>query len=261
MTTPNTPATPPPYYHDDEISLVDLAKILVKRWKIIVLTFIVIVGGALAYALMQERTYQYVSLYHVAEQGTPTGSGPSAVESPNSVMAKIQNLYLGPITRELRESAGIERLPFEVNTTNPDDTLLVRLVSESSEANAELVADMHERLMNAIITDQQELVERNRERLEQFLQQAQRALEAAESGGSSGDMLATLMSRVTQLEAQLAGINEGEVIQIAVQSLEPTGTSRSLIVALGLVLGGMLALMAAFISHFIGLVCASLREE
>ena len=115
--------------------------------------------------------------------------------------------------------------------------------------------------MNAVVEDQQELIERNRERLEQFLQQAQRALEAAESGGSTGDMLANLMTRVTQLEAQLAGINEGEVVQIAVQSLEPTGTGRKLILAMGLVLGGIIALMAAFMSHFVSLVRASFQKQ
>lgn len=261
MTNTHTPQEPRPYHDDDEISLVDLAKILIKRWKAVVITFTVIVLGALAYALMQERGYQYVSIYHVAEQAPAGNNSQAALESPDAVIAKIQNLYLGPVTRELLESSGRERLPFEITLSNPEDTLLVRIISEASEANQELVTRMHEQLLAKIAEDQSQLLARNRERLEQQLESAQQTLAAAEEGGADGELLGVLMSRVVELENKLTQLSEGQAAQEAVQSLEPTGTSRMLILALGIVLGGVLALMAAFFSHFASLVRASIKEE
>src|SRR5690554_6523012 len=131
---------------NDEISLVDLAKILVRRWKIMVVTFLLVVLAALAYVLIVERTYNFVSIFQVAEQAPRGDSAVAALEAPGSVVAKVNNLYIGPVTRELRESAGLERLPFEVSTSNPSDTLLVRLSSEAKEADSDLVTQMHEAL-------------------------------------------------------------------------------------------------------------------
>ncbi|QOR39089.1 lipopolysaccharide biosynthesis protein [Billgrantia diversa] len=261
MTTANSPQEPRTYHDDDEISLVDLAKILIKRWKAVVITFTLIVLAALAYALLQERTYQYVSIYHVAERAPVGEDDQGALETPNAVIAKIQNLYLGPVTRELLESSGRERLPFEITLSNPEDTLLVRITSEASETNQELVKQMHEQLLARVVESQNQLLARNRERLEQQLESAQETLTAAEEGEAGGELLGMLMNRVVELESQLMQLNEGQAAQEAVQSLDPTGTSRKLILALGIVLGGVLALMAAFFSHFASLVRASIKEE
>lgn len=259
MTIPNTQQGSP--YSDDEISLIDLTKILIRRWKVVVLTFLLVVLGALAYALLQERTYEYVSIYQVAEQAASEENSLGALETPKAVLAKMQNLYLGPAIREVRQAAELEGLPFGVSVSNPDDTLLVRVTSEASEANSELVKQLHERLLALIQEDQEALLERNRERLEQQLQGAQQALEAAEQGNVRGDLLAVQISRIAELETRLSQLNEGRVAQVAVQSFEPTGTGRTLILILGILLGGILAIMAAFLTHFSSLVSKSLKEE
>ncbi|MGQ4880001.1 Wzz/FepE/Etk N-terminal domain-containing protein [Billgrantia sp. LNSP4103-1] len=258
MTTHSVPPHHQSKVHGDEITLVDLAKILIKRWKAILITFLIVVTGALAYVLLQERTYQYVSLYHLAEQGG--GGAPTGLESPNSIIAKIQNLYLGPAVRELIQSSNLERLPFEINANNPIDTLLVRLESNTSESNSELVAELHEYLLQRAMDDQQSLVEHSRERLERRLARAELALETAEQREASGELLATQMNRIAEIETRLAQLNEGRVVQVAVQSLEPTGTSRTLILALAIVMGGILALMVAFMLHFSSIVRLSLQE-
>lgn len=260
MTTPTPPTSRQHYQDDDEISLVDLAKVLIKRWKTLLFTFLLVVGGVIAYALLQERTYQYVSIYQVAERAAGEGEL-AGLEGPNSVIAKINNLYLGPVTRELHDSEGLERLPFEVSAGNPTNTLLVRIGSEASERHAELVSQMHERLLERVIEGQQALYERSRERLEQQLAGTEQALSAAQESGGQSQLVAIHLERITEMESRLAQLNEGHVVQVAVRSLEPTGTSRTLIVAIGLVLGAMLALMAAFFSHFASLVRASLSEE
>lgn len=258
MTTPNTPHTPPPYYHDDEISLVDLAKILIKRWKIMVLTFIVIAGGALAYAMTLPRVYQYVTIYNAAEQSPNT-----PLESLNTLVAKANNLYLGPLTREMLAEQGWQMLPFDVSVENPDDTLLITLSSDATPDLVDQVRALHESVLQRLEQGQAGLVERRQEVIERQLASTERSLEALEDSTSpaAGELIATYTQRITNLETQLIDLQPGDVSQLAVQSVLPTGTSRSLIVALGLVIGSMLALMAAFMSHFISLVRASFQEE
>ncbi|PXX97655.1 Wzz/FepE/Etk N-terminal domain-containing protein [Halomonas sp. LBP4] len=254
---------PQRYPQDDEISLVDLAKILIKRWKMMAIVFLVVVLGALAYVLTMTRTYEYVSIYQVAEQAPNGDSAVASLEAPGAVVAKVNNLYLGPVTRELQNSAGLERLPFELSVSNPSDTQLIRLSSEAAEADSELVAQMHQVLLTRIEEGQQELLERRRASLERRLVSAERALDAAQESNSAfaGDLIANYTTRVSEIEGQLAQLQEGGVVQVSVQGLDPIGTSRSLIMALAIVLGGMLAAMVAFLAQFAGAVRDSLSEE
>lgn len=243
---------------DDEISLVDLAMILARRWKALLIIFVVIVAISLAYALLMPRNYQYVSVYNVAEQN-PT----QALESPSSLVAKAHNLYLGPQTRQLLEQQDLQRLPFEVQVSNPSDTLLVTLTSEANPEHAEQVEELHMQIVKSLQQAQQDLVERRRETLERQLESNRQALEAVRDSDSvsAGELIATYTSRVAELETDLSDLRNGQVGQIAVKSLEPVGTSPKLILALGIVLGGMLAMIGVFILEFASLVCANLRRE
>lgn len=260
MTQPSSqpPSQPSRPEYDDEISLVDLAKILVRRWKALVIIFVLVVGAALAYALLMPRTYQYVSIYDVAEKA-PT----RALEAPSSLVAKASNLYLGPLTRELIAEQGWENLPFEVTINNPPDTLLVTLSSQASPDYVEQVKALHEHLLERLQQGQQRLVERQQETLQGQLESTKDSLEALRNSNSpsAGELIATYTARIAELEASLADLQEGEVNQVAVQSLEPAGTSRTLIVALGLVFGAMLAVIGVFVMQFASLVRTSLRED
>ena len=243
---------------NDEISLVDLAKILIKRWKIMVLVFLIVVLGALAYVLLIERSYEYVSIYQVAEEAPGR-----ALEAPASVLAKVNSLYIGSETRKLRESAGLESLPFGVTADNPSDTLLVRLGSEASTHNQELVAQMHEALLSRMIEEQSNRLERQQAALAQQLQNTEAALESVAQTSTEwgSELAASYTERLADIRQDLTQLREGEVVQVAVQSLEPAGTGRSLIMVLAIVLGGMLAVIAAFFSQFVVLVRDSLLED
>lgn len=248
-------------WRDDEISLVDLAVILIRRWKAMAVIFVVVVALAVVFALMQTARYQYTSLYSVAEYTNANGQR-VGIESPASIVAKTQNLYLGPETRKLLEDNDLESLPFKVEASNPSNTLLVQLSSDATQDNQKLVATLHQNVIDRLKEDQAELVAQRKASLERQLASAKQALESAQqsSSPSAAELIATYYSRVSDLEGQLNELREGEITQHAVQSLEPTGSNKKLIVILGVMLGGMLAMMGAFVMHFSGMVCRSLRD-
>ena len=246
------------YDSDDEISLVDLAKILIKRWKLMVATFAVIVLGALVYVLMMEHSFEYVSVYQVAELGPGDG-----LEKPASVVAKTNNLYLSSTTRQILEADELESMPFSTAVSNPEDTLLVKLVSQATETNAPVVESLHSQVLERIESNQKDLLERRQVSMERQLESTERSLEVAQesTSPSAAEQVASYSERVADIQEGLAQLQEGEVVQIAVKSLEPQGTSRSLVMALAIVLGGMMAVMGAFFMQFAVAVRKSLMEE
>ncbi|SDF99363.1 Chain length determinant protein [Onishia taeanensis] len=250
--------------HDDEISLVDLAAILVRRWKAMAIIFAVVVLAAFAYVLTMTPTYSYVSVYEVAEQA-PVGEGSTerALESANTVIAKAQSLAVAPVTRELLQQSGLESLPFAVDLTTPEDTQLVKIISQASESDSALVEKMHSALLDNIASNQQALVDRQRASLESRLESLEDSLASAEQSTSSGaaDLIASYTEQIAMTQDRLTLLQDGRVAQTAVKSLEKAGTSRTLIMALAVVLGIMLSLMAVFLMQFAGLVCNSLNEK
>ncbi|WP_369335687.1 Wzz/FepE/Etk N-terminal domain-containing protein [Halomonas sp. ND22Bw] len=239
---------------DDEISLIDLAKLLVRRWKAMAGIFTAVVLMALAYALLQTPTYTYTSIYQVAERGTG-----EPFESPTSLVSRTQSLYLGTATRELMASEGVDDLDFETQVSHPDNTEIVKLTSTAPETLAERVEAHHRLLLDKIVEGQQARVERRRQALESQLANVENTL--AHSSDGASERIASTLSRKFELEAELEGLTAGETGQTAVQSLKQQGTSRALILALGVVLGGMLAVMGVFLLHFVSLVRESLNED
>src|SRR5690554_6718733 len=123
MTTPNTPHTPPPYYHDDEISLVDLAKILIKRWKIMLVVFVVVVLGATAYAWMNRPTVSepriaYTTLLSVGYK-TPT----VLIEPLGAVATQLEDAFI-PAARQILGLSLSANVDFNAQNNN-----IVRLVT------------------------------------------------------------------------------------------------------------------------------------
>ncbi|WP_416137050.1 Wzz/FepE/Etk N-terminal domain-containing protein [Halomonas sp. HK25] len=241
----------------DEISLVDLAKILINRWKLMAVTFAVVVLVALAYALLTPKTYDYVSLYRVALKADQ-----DALESPAAAIAKANNLYLGSVTRNLLEGEGLRSLPFETGLSNPNDTFLIRLASQAAESDVALVQALHEQTLVQIAQGQQALLEERKATLERQLNSARRSLELAQESTSpfAADLVSSYSEKVANLEDRIAQLQPGQKIQVAVQSLEPSGTSRKLIMALAIVFGGMLAVIVAFFVQFAFAVKSSLQK-
>src|SRR5690554_1711848 len=234
MITPNTPHTPPPYYHDDEISLVDLAKILIKRWKIMLVVFVVVVLGATAYAWMSRPTVgepriAYTTLLSVGYK-TPT----VLIEPLGAVATQLRDAFI-PAARQTLGTSLTANVDFDAQNNN-----IVRLITTVSDNDlAEQVRALHQQALSKI-------VERHGNILDALANQSQATVSTAVSPNEARLLVPTEITSLAQ-PTQLPS--------------EPAGMSTKLFLALSLVLGGMLAFMAAFISHFVGLVSASLREE
>jgi len=258
MTTPDAPRHS---YNDDEISLVDLAIILVRRWKAMAVVFIAVMVCAVAAAFLLPKSYQYATLYNIAEYTNSDGEL-EGVESPEAVVAKAENIYLGAETRALLKAEKLDNLPFEVSVENPKNTLLVQFNSEAAKDERSLVSELHQRVAGRIKDAQAAIVNQRRNILKQQLETAREALASSKESTSpnAGELVATYLERVTNLEQELAGLHDGEVTQLAVQGLKPAGVSKTLVLAVGFFLGVLLAIMAAFMMQFCSLVRAGVKN-
>ncbi|MHA6964804.1 GNVR domain-containing protein [Zobellella denitrificans] len=249
---------PPYHYRDDEISLIDLAKVMVKRWRLMAITFVVIMGAVLTYALLTPHKYEYTTVYNIAELDAET-----LLEPASGLVTKTNSIYLPEQVRSIQQQHGLERLPFKVNVSNPKDTRLIFLSSQAQESDGELVAELHQGIVGALKKNQDAITERRISLFDEQIASLKVQLEAAKASDSqrAGDLIASYSGNIAELETKKNSIQQGVVASVADKSLEPKGPRKALIVALGAMLGGMFAVMVVFLREFAGKVCESLEEE
>ena len=241
--------------YDDEISLVDLAATFIRRRKIFYVVFVVITLGGLAYALLAAETYQYTSLLHVAEKN----SG-KYIEAPATTIATLENRWF-PEQETIFRAETDNKLPFTVSFSNPEETGLIRFVSEAGADSKSDVERVHRNLIDNIKERQSALVEREKQSLQNQIESVERAIETLQGGEDTGAAIAEAFERKVNLESDLEGLKAPEELVVSRQSADKTGPTRSLIVILAAVLGGMLGVFMVFFVQFAALVRSELTEE
>ncbi|MFL1455741.1 hypothetical protein ACJO5Y_15005 [Marinobacter sp. GN3S48] len=245
--------------YDDEISLVDLATIFVRRRRI----FFAVCGGvvllALAYALfLVGEVKEYTTLVQLGEQIEDGEREP--LEPAATVVATIENRWY-PEQQALYIELENSRMPFQVSAEAPRNTSLIKLTSKASPVKAEAVTSIHEKLVDHIVRRQTQLLERKKQTLEQRLKYVNEYLEGLSGQESMGEAAAQAVQERIEISGQIESLQPAETLVVARESLDNKGTSKRLIMVLAVFLGLMLGIVATFMAEFIGKVRQELAES
>ncbi|EPC04087.1 hypothetical protein L861_01910 [Litchfieldella anticariensis FP35 = DSM 16096] len=247
----------PSYAASDNVSLIDLTVLLVRRWKIMLAICLAVMLATSVYAFARPTLYQYTSLYHIAEKYVTDEETSGELEPLSGVIAQLQTLVLPTAIRAFLADQGLDAMPFDVNVSQVgDNEQLVVLKSESTEAQSSDVETLHRKVLEGIQALQNERVERLQHSLEMRLAGTKDAVASAEGNAGLG-----VTTSIIELESQLAALEKGQISQLAVISLEPVGVSNGLILALGIIFGIIFATTSVFFLHFVGLVNQSMQKD
>lgn len=248
----------------DEVSLVDLAVILVKGWKILLGVFSGIVLLSIAFAWWQPTKYTYASVYQMAidsEKAQPEeGETDNSLEAPEAVLNLTRLDYMPNAIRELSKEKG-GSLPYSVAIEQPKDTLLLVLRSEATPEQQAEVKRLHQRILQPLVAHQKEQYERKKGFFENKLKSLSENLERLrQDQNNTSGLVATFQAEQGEVSARIVGLGEGEIAQLAAPSERPSNIGSSLIIGVGAVVGALLAVMAVFLHHFVKLVRKRLEE-
>lgn len=291
------------YPSDDEIDLVDLLKVLVRRRYWLLGVFAACVLASLAYALSLEPRYAFTTSIELGEFGPD-----EMVASSSAARNVVEDRILLSVKRDFLEAESREGMPFNVTTESADGSRFFNLVTEVGLDQQELVGRFHQQVFErlrgehqsrlsimeeqseALIASLKEAVRNEERRLASLETLSQKGLQSVDNIGDgeswvaassskegmqaeigTADMPLTLLlsqlqvsekmseteTRLNELrrelrkeETILSWIRPTRAEDFAIASLSPVGTSRSLVVVLGALLGLMLGLFVAFVAEF-----------
>jgi uncharacterized protein involved in exopolysaccharide biosynthesis len=240
--------------HDYEISLVDLASTFLKRRRIFYVVFLVTIAVGILYAILIPEKYDYVTLFKLAEKDAG-----SFIEKPATVIATLENRWLPEIEANYRAEHD-QPLAFDVIFSNPENTGLVRIVSEAAPANSDDVKQIHSQLIEKLEQTQSVAVSTLKSNLERQIESLTSTIERLEGLQDVGAAIADAVNRRLSLEVLLLSIQPAELLVLNRQMAERKGPARRLIVILAAMLGLMAGIFLSFFAEFVSLVRASLSE-
>ncbi|SFM41935.1 Wzz/FepE/Etk N-terminal domain-containing protein [Marinobacter zhejiangensis] len=242
--------------YGDEISLVDLATTFVRRRHTFYVTFILVVILGVIFAFIKPEKYEFNSLVQLGKDGAD-----NFIETPVAVVATLENRWIPDLSTRYAE-INQAKLPFKIAVANPGETGLIRLSTETTLDNAELVEEFHKELIDNIVKRQTQRIETVTSALNGQTLALNEVIEALSlrDGEGAASALASVFEKRAELEGQIAAIQSAQVLAVARQGIDAKGVSKVLIVVLAIVLGAMMGIFLAFISEFLSLVRDNLSE-
>ncbi|HED35968.1 MAG TPA: hypothetical protein ENJ08_17370 [Gammaproteobacteria bacterium] len=151
-----------PIQDNDEVNLIDLIKIIIKRKNIFYTIVLVCLLLGIVIVLIKPATYEYKSVLQIGkiEVKTKNGIEYELIEDVDSVQAKMENAYLTKVMSELKSQNPDAQIP-EIKISIPKNSQVVLLQSKARADNkyvyqaqkslAELLINDHKSVINKVL--------------------------------------------------------------------------------------------------------------
>ncbi len=240
--------------HDDEINLVDLALVLVRRKTIIMTILGLFIAAGIAYALATETKSIYT--YHSSiEIGTQLMNGNrQPIESPSSLQAKVIYGFIPKTLHQYQQQNPEDEKVYEITASNPKDSSVITLSMSATEDKSELAHGFINRITQDILQEHEALFNTIKETLELQLTQATNRLNSMGNMDSRSEKLmekTSLQDKIDSYLSQLANLRGSKVISEPMKSQKPSNTSNNkLIVVIATFAGLFIGIFSAFFVEF-----------
>lgn len=256
----------PLYIHDarysanDEITLVDLAMVLVrhKRMIAVITTFIIAIG--VTAALFIPKSYSFSTSIETGSQIINGTIIP--FESPETLLAKMQHVFIPQILNEQRQSNPEDKKKYKIKASIPKSSVIIVLEIKGSKDEADLMTALLQKITRQAIQDHQRIYDAVKKNLVALNEQAKTELLALDQNKDNvEEKMHLLKGRIEILESQLANLRNTREILPPMKSIEPTGTSKKLIVIISAFAGIFLGVISAFLADFSSKVREAGRQQ
>lgn len=245
------------------MSIGDVLALLVARRRLVMLCFIVPVILATAYAVLRDDTYEFRSVYQLAEGYLKESEAEVApLETGESVISKSKSLFLPQAVRSAAKDSASALSNLDVELTAPEDTKIITLTTVDVSEKQKGIARLHNALLKLIASSQAETLQGIESRVKSRLASAKANYESLKNSESRN--AAELATRYIELMAdydnRLVALKDGKILSVAEPSSKPVGMSSIMWILAGVMLGCVFALLGPLLVEAMALVQRTYRH-
>lgn len=183
----------------DEISLIDLWLVLVRRRKIIAAVTASAVIAGLAYVLFIPPRYEYTTTIEIGAQIMNERATP--IEGQDSVRAKLAESYIPTVVQEYQSDRGQQGIDYEVTVNAPKNSQVLVLTSRGTEDQEQAYKTLHQLVVQKLEQDHQRVSNVLKKGLEVRVAERERKIAALQEEAMA---LETRIKRIEDERALLA---------------------------------------------------------
>lgn len=256
----------------DEISLVDIAKIIARRWKMALsaLFFSILFGFAFIFIPQTKNSApvnieDYVSIYRVAEYSPGKNIVPL-----KTTLSKSELYYVDLVSDNFMKQNNLESMPFkfEVSVSEDSGYLLVKTTTFAAEKEKiEQIKEVHKQFFDLISKEEAIFLDHRKGILERHLETLNQAVSLLQNSKSTEylNSMTQYMEQISKVENDLTGFRSGELLKLAdvkKHKTEPRVKKNNKLLAVLVIMSGLfLALIFPLFVEFLANVKKSLKEE
>lgn len=237
------------YSVDDEISLVDLAIVLVRHKKMIaiIITFILTIAVITTFFIPSKYTFSsslVIGSQLINNELTP-------FESPDTVLAKLQYNFIQQAISEYKLSNPEDKAKYKITASVPKNSLFVYIETKATEEDTKIITGLLSNISQKIIQDHKYIYDAAKTNISSLRNQAKSELELfGAAKDNQGEKRRLLRSVIEVYESALANLRSTREMSPPIRSIEPIGTSKRLIIAIAAIISIIIAVFAAFFVEF-----------
>jgi hypothetical protein len=161
-------------YPDDEISLIDLWNILVRRKAVFAATFGFFFIATVGFVLLKSEKYLFSTTLEIGS--TTEGGERILIDKPETILAKIQEGYIPAVLNGAADSNdGADKFKLTVRVPKGSDVVVIE--SKAKESDGEKIKTLEERIIAMVQKDHERILEVVRTNIAGELEMEQRRLD------------------------------------------------------------------------------------
>ena len=237
---------------NDEINLVDIARILARRKKLIAITVMLLIGLATATIFLKPKTYTYTASIEIGTQMMDGNIHP--LESPQALLAKISNIFIPLSLKKQRLSNPTNTTSYKIDVYTPDNSLIVIMKIQGGDDEADKIKSLLQDVSQKSVRSLNSIYESIKHHIQSQLDQTSAELRLLKNTNDNETEIAVKLSLIDKYSSQLSTLRDTHEILPASQSIEPTGTTRTLMLAIAIIISVLLGIFSAFFAEFVAKV-------
>ncbi|VAW57454.1 hypothetical protein MNBD_GAMMA07-973 [hydrothermal vent metagenome] len=261
MKNKDLPEVKPIYIHeanysaDDEISLIDLVLVLVKRVKLISAIIIIFILFAFISTQLVTKQYTYSTSLEIGNQ--MINGAIKSFESPQTLLAKLQHSFIPQVLNEQYKTNPSSDKQYKIEANIPKGSAIIVLEIKGPAEQRDVMTGLLLKTFKKVRLDHGRIYNSVKQLLSANLKQAKAELTLLKTDTNNVTEITTKQNLIESYSSRLASLRNTREISPPMQSLSPKGVGKALIFIITVLAGIFIAIFAAFFAEFV----TKVREE
>lgn len=241
------------YTNDDEISLVDIAIILLRRKRMIAAIIASFIALSVITISLTPKKYTFSTSIEIGSQIIDGAVKP--FETPQTLLAKVQHSFIPQAQDEHRKSNLGVKNKYNIKASSPKNSTIIILKTNGTEDQAVTITNLLQSVTLKATQDHMRIYDAVKQNLAALIEQAKSELTTLDSKKDKQNEIRQLLKgNIEVYKSRLINLRNTREIFPPMKSIEPTGTSRKLIIIIAAFTGVFLGVFSALFTEFLSKV-------